>query len=905
MSTLLNQFVLESREILQNLSEKILLLEKNPHDKNLIHELFRGIHTLKGNSGLFNFELMNQVLHKTEDLMVAIRDNRIPYSKEIADLLLNVLDFISIQLDEIEQTGNIKEESLRNMAIELSQSVQTYIPNHQAGNSRKGKKQQESKKSDTSILLQENLKRFLIKIPEDIRMATFEKAFSKQPLQFVLYQPEEECFFKGEDPFFLARNVPGFIWGQIQPRKKLPPLSEFDCYRCFLDFLVLSEAKAEELLEHFKFILEQIQIFEVSPYCLIIPVGKPNGGPVYGDFVYEGLLLLERGEKEKLLSAIQTLSNLSSPELWISSALRWLRILLEQKEPPIEHQVIRRLLQSIETLEIPDFSDLVASSSTNSDHLETPSELRSKELVPTQDPVSSEILDILKTQHEILSFPDNDRWFLGRLKACYQTLKGCNAFLQEPEPTLESAFKKSLDTHSPAPLREWIEEILNTQKKHQESSAETSIDTQREIRPASPQERSAEYAQRNVSDIRFGRRAEDQPGSRILKVDQTKIDRLMNLVGELVVAKNSIPYLANKVEKSYGLPDLSRELKALYANMNRISDELQDIVMKVRMVPFSMIFQRFPRLVRDVSQKLGKEVNLIMEGENIEADKNMLDALTEPLIHLLRNSLDHGIELPEEREKIGKSKTGTILLRAMQDSDRVFVEVEDDGKGIDPVLLKQKAYEKGMIDENQLETLSEKDALNLIFLTGFSTKENATDLSGRGVGMDVVKNTLEKLGGTIEIQSVLGKGTLFRLSIPLSMAVTNVMIVETNEQSFGIPMSCISETVRIPEQEIHKVKDKKTTVVRNRILPLFSLNDFLGLPSKQKTNSEGEFSVLVLQINEEPLGLIVDDFKEVIDVILKPLEGSLAKLACYAGTALLGDGSVLMVLNIKELLKCL
>jgi len=323
--------------------------------------------------------------------------------------------------------------------------------------------------------------------------------------------------------------------------------------------------------------------------------------------------------------------------------------------------------------------------------------------------------------------------------------------------------------------------------------------------------------------------------------------------------------------------------------------------MQVRMMPVSFVFQRFPRLVRDLSRKLGKEVELVLEGEETEADKNIIEALSDPLIHIVRNSIDHGIELPQVRTAAGKPATGRLVIRAMHESDRVIIEVSDDGCGIDPVIIKRKAYEKGMIDEAQLERLSDQEAINLIFAAGFSTSETVNDLSGRGVGMDVVRSVIDKVGGTVELQSTVGKGTTLRLSLPLSMAVTNVMIIDFDQQIFGVPMDLVGETVRVPLADIRTIKRRKTTVLRGRLVPLVALNDLLGIPAEPKANEDGELAVLVVRLGGQQVGLLVDDFREVVDVILKPLPGELAKLSCYAGTALLGDGSVLLVLNPKEL----
>ncbi|WP_290874531.1 chemotaxis protein CheA, partial [Aquabacterium sp.] len=388
---------------------------------------------------------------------------------------------------------------------------------------------------------------------------------------------------------------------------------------------------------------------------------------------------------------------------------------------------------------------------------------------------------------------------------------------------------------------------------------------------------------------------------KVLKVGQEKIDRLMDLIGEMVVAKNALPYLAQRAETVFQQRELAREIKAQYAVINRIAEDMQHAIMQVRMMPVGTVFQRFGRLVRDISKKLGKDVQLVVEGEDTEADKNIIEALADPLIHILRNSLDHGIELPETRRAAGKTPQGTIRVAARQESDRVVIEINDDGAGIDPQRVRNKAVERGLIPADKAGTLSDADAVQLIFLPGFSTAETISDLSGRGVGMDVVRNAVERINGHVELSSQHGRGTRIRLSLPLSMAVTNVMIIEAGNRRFGVPMDMIVETVRVHHEDIHHFKQARTTVLRGRIVPLRALHDLLCLDDSATLNEDGEHAVLVVRLGGENVGLLVDHFHGATDIILKPLEGVLAGLTGFAGTALMGDGSVLMVLNPKEL----
>ena len=322
--------------------------------------------------------------------------------------------------------------------------------------------------------------------------------------------------------------------------------------------------------------------------------------------------------------------------------------------------------------------------------------------------------------------------------------------------------------------------------------------------------------------------------------------------------------------------------------------------MQVRMLPVAQMFQRFPRLVRDLARKLGKQVDLVLVGENTEADKNIIEGLGDPLIHLIRNSLDHGIELPDDRTDIGKPATGTIRLSASQEGDCVVIEVSDDGGGIDPERMKAKALEKRMIDPERAAALSDDEAVQLIFLPGFSTAAAITDVSGRGVGMDVVRTAVEREGGRLTLSSRRGQGTTCRLYLPLSMAVTRVMMVETAGRLFGVPMDVIAETVRVPLAGLRRIKAAETMVLRDAIIPVLRLRRLLDLPDDDRARDSE--AVMVVRLSNLVVGVVIDQFKEGIDIILKPLDGLIANLSHYAGTAILGDGRVLLVLNMRGVL---
>jgi two-component system chemotaxis sensor kinase CheA len=907
MNAMLEQFLSEARDFLQGIGEKLMQLEDAPEDSELMTSLFRLVHTLKGNSGLFEFPEMTRVLHAGEDLMDGVRHGRIKYSKELADRLLDASDFVGMLCDEIERKGSVGANHATD-SVRLAESLRQLISSiEDDATGAPAIAMQSATRESEEAALRDAAQQQLEQIAESARMESYRCAQSAGQLRWLTYTPAEECFFQGDDPFFQARNTPGFVWGGISAHEPWPKLADLDAYRCVLEFHLLSTAPYAELEEYYRYMPDQISMAALDPLMLALPQGGPNGGPVYEDFVADSLQLLDAGNLKGLARAAQTMLEISNPDLWISSALRWLLLVMECD--PGNRQALVTLITSLRFLKAPQWSTVPKEASLPL--INPASGAAASNAMGLSGPEEAALRMLVDAQRTILTLSLQEGWHLGRIKAVAATLAGLLLACGDAGalPGLEAAEATALDEAQSAPLLEWLNSSplgnLSLPSQASEAVQHTPAAPATPVIPATEVEVASERAAAVPADgdSKFARRAEDViSGPKSLKVDQAKIDLLMNLIGEMVVSKNALPYLAGRAESVYGVRDLSREIKAQYAVINRIAEEMQDAIMQVRMMPVSFVFQRFPRLVRDISRKLGKEVNLVLEGEETEADKNIIEALGDPLVHIVRNSLDHGFESPETRRAAGKSAAGTLTIRANQESDRVVIEICDDGKGIDPAIIKRKAYEKGLIDEAALERISDQDAVNLVFTSGFSTVEAVSDLSGRGVGMDVVRTAVEKINGSVLLESEKNKGTRLRLSLPLSMAITNVMIVESDGQIFGMPMDAVVETVRVPRSAIRTIKKSLTTVLRGRIVPLKSINTLLELDADQKVNNEDELAVLVVRVNDESVGLIVDNFRETVDVILKPMAGVLAGLSVYSGSALMGDGSVLMVLNIKGIL---
>jgi two-component system chemotaxis sensor kinase CheA len=911
MNTLLEQFLSESRDFLQGISEKLIQLEQSPDDASLMNELFRFVHTLKGNSGLFDFPEMTRVLHAGEDLMDSVRNGKVTYSQTLADRLLDAMDFVGMLCDEIEvdEAGNSSHVA---ESVKLAESLRSLIPvieDAKERNASSNKKTELLSPENVKIVIEHTPPAWLANIPEALLFEAYDHVQNGGDLNWVTYKPIKECFFQGDDPLHAARMTPDVIWGVIENTDEWPTLETFNAYDCVLTFHVLTKANKETIVDHYRYVPDQVSIEPLSALSLVIPSGNPNGGPVYEDFVTDALAYLHEADIRALKQASQSMLELSNPDLWLSSALRWLLKLLDSC--PERQEILKALIVSLRTLTPPDWQRLQPDTNT-APKINRPISVEGVAEPSEEDAVAMQT--IFSDQRQILLLDDEPAWKTGRLKAVAGTLINCCKARGNDASTVEiqAALEEALLLNDSAPILAWLDRFLLPTS---DLSVIPQVSMVSNLDPFPLTSNAAGYLLEEVvtpeiiADVaidevaKFGKRTDEAViSAKSIKVDQAKIDRLMNLIGEIVVSKNALPYLAQRAEDQFGVRELSREIKAQYSVINRIAEEMQDAIMQVRMMPVSYVFQRFPRLVRDISRKLGKEVNLVLEGEDTEADKNIIESLADPLIHILRNSLDHGLETPSVRKASGKSSTGTITIRASQEADQVIIQILDDGKGIDPAVIKRKAYEKGVIDEVVLEKITDIDAINLVFAAGFSTAEVVSDLSGRGVGMDVVRTAVERVNGTINLESQLGKGTSIQISLPLSMAVTKVMIVESDSQIFGVPMDHVVETVRVPMKAIHTIKNNQTTVLRDRIVPLKGLNALLEIPVDQRVNDDEELAVLVARVGSEVVGLLVDDFKETMDVIQKPLSGVLAGIPAYSGSALMGDGSVLMVLNTKGII---
>ena len=870
MNALLAQFIPEARDLLEQAGAGMLALEREANSPTVINDVFRAVHTLKGSSGLFDVVPLTRLVHAAEDLLGEVRTGELALNSEIVDRLLDSLDVVSGWIDALEAREELPVDSEATMT-ERAAVLRAWLAHRPAismGNGRVSSNEPPAWLSD---------------LPEADRMDAYGAA-SGRPLLAWSFDPEESCFFNGNDPIAMLQHSPGMLAMRTTSCEPLPAFNVLDPLACWLRFEVLSLASREALEEHMRYVADCIDIREIEPCELVIPRGASAATPVFRDFVRVARQQLELGDLNTLARSISTLLSMVAPESLQASALRWCKVHLASRG--IEGRAdLERLIGLVET----------GTAATPSEPIET---IHKKVDGPLPQPADQGAATHRELAHKIalqqvkiLETSADAKSITGRLESVAEVLKNVfRAVAADASAEVDAGVAAVALSNDIGQLRA----LVSTLDSHSLANNQSpSIELPRAVPVYVPPPPSLPAA----SSESLG---EAKGIPRVLRVDQSKIDVIMNLVAELIVAKNGLSYLATRAEQVHGSRAIAREIKDQFAVIDRITQGLQVGVMSVRMMPVSQVFQRFPRLVRDISRKLDKNIELVIEGEDTEADKNVLESLTDPLIHMVRNSLDHGIETREARIAAGKREKGVLRITARHENDFVVIEVADDGKGIDPRRVKAKALQLGLVSAEGAGQMSDQDAANLVFTAGFSTNEEVSDLSGRGVGMDVVRSAVLKAGGDVALRTTLGVGTAVTVRLPLTMAVTRIVTVDCRGRIFGIPMDLVVETAKIKSDRIHRFKSMETFVLRDAIIPIVRLARSLQLP--EDVQRRDEEAVMVVRIGGDRIGLVVDGFRERLEVIVKPLEGVLEGMPGFSGTALLGDGRVLLILDLQELL---
>ncbi|MCG8531693.1 MAG: Hpt domain-containing protein [Desulfovibrionales bacterium] len=782
----LRDFMEEALENCEDLNNGLLELEANPVDNDdLVNDLFRYFHNLKGNSGIIGFNELNSLTHEAETLLNRTRKGELPVTQGLIDTLLRCVDIIDTLVNKIDAgTGMVPAHDLSEIL-----SVLRYAVEHG-------------------------------EFPELAKTAPVAEApVQAEPVDAAADVPEYD---KDDMDIFLVTITQqrAAIELAVQELEKDAAQDEY------VNSLYRSLVTTQNSCSYMEYDKPRVQAERTAGLV-------DSGRSADMDF---SLML------DLLLQEIEILNDMIDAELAVFN----LHVNTSELHGVGDPSAVPEEELSID-LELPECGSPVDTVSFVANAL-APEPEPEEVQKPSAAPVPTEPAE--------------------------QEAPKAEPVASAPEPASSSS-----ETVAPAPAQE---------KKAQSAST--------------PSTASAPTSEKNAAKVPAKAKAAPQKpkSSSTIRVDHEKLDHLMNLIGELIINRNRYTMLARNLEDGtdVDIQDVAQSLTETTYAMARISDDLQDTIMKVRMVPVSSVFSRFPRLVRDLSRKSGKQVDLIMEGEETELDKSVVEVIGDPLVHLIRNAMDHGVESEEVRLAAGKPAKGTVHLRAYYRGNSVAIEIEDDGKGIDPEKMREVAVRKGIISVDEAKVLDDREAMELIFAPGFSSAETITDISGRGVGMDVVRTNIKNLKGSVAISSDLGKGTRFTLTLPLTLAIIDALMVNVAGEEFAIPLDAVSETTKIEASRLTDVNGRKAVTLRGEVLGLVYMSDLLDLPRSEETDV---LSVVVIHDNDRRLGIVVDKLHERQEIVIKPLGEYLGDLKGISGATIMGDGSVILILDPHEI----
>jgi two-component system, chemotaxis family, sensor kinase CheA len=710
VSALQEQFVTEARELISQATDDLIVLERDGASPERIDRVFRAFHTLKGSAGVVELPAMSIMLHAAEDLLASVRQGAIESGPDIIDAALACLDQVSRWVDDFEATGALPAQAGEDGRM-LAERLRSFLP------AAAGQQPPAPAAWRSTPGTVETLPEWVARMIASERDAMAARMPKRASAVFAIsYQPIAGCFYNGDDPLQLMRQVPDLLAFHIEPREGFAPLADIDPYACNLRLQAISVGGRDEIAKIFRLVPDQVQI---------------TGIPL------------------DALAAIAPAAN------------------------DADQSLIRAVIEAqCELLRVSDRTDDFAGCTGAATRVATNALRRANR---------SQLAD--RVEHA-----------------------GAMALAQRDAGPLLTALEQALVA---------LDDTPTTMAKDLSGQGASTAD------------------------------ATERPVERVLRVSEARIESLVNLAGELVVAKNALAHSAKRLEQDFGGHEVARSVRRDHDAIDRLVAELHGTILQLRMVPVTQVFRSLHRLVRDVSRQLGKGVGLVTSGETAEADKTIVDRLFEPLVHLVRNAVDHGIESPTQRRAAGKSETATISIAASRTADRFLIEVSDDGRGIDPVVVRRKASEKGLLPADELTALSDEQVVDLVFAPGFSTAAEVSDISGRGIGMDVVRTVVEQIGGRVSLASSMGTGTTVRLDLPMTIAMSRIMVVEAGGQLFGISMDAVSETVRITSDRVSRIKNNPGFVLRQRIVPIVSLAELMKLPERAKEAAAARLFVVM------------------------------------------------------------
>jgi len=935
-------FYVEAREILEKSNSLILQAEAEPENLDLLNSLFRGIHSIKGTAGSVELFQISEFAHHLESLLSQIRDKKISLSSEIVDLILNSLDYLEslVQMSESNLDYKLDEEKIK--------SIQAVYDS-----SSKKKLEVESSQKESKKFLEFLSSEIVLEIKQNLEKGKFVYFIE------ILYTDQEFQF--GYEPFVLLKNLQNNskYYKAITDLSKLPSWESFEMDTLYLrpKIFCITNLSLEEIfdlaLDRKLLYVEDIsdyvkdfkfEITNIEPEILrefLISVDDIYTFLEKALFEYEKTYSLD--SLNKLFRYIHTikgdadyigLRTIVSLTHNLENYLDKLRKGVEQpSKSSVEYifEVLDKVFTEIRELNLKlnrttttnwEFPKSKQNNSTNVP-LETqeayleqvkqiyeilPSLLDSLEENPTA------IKSIIRLVKTIQTISENSGILEGvsLAKATITKLEGATkkeevkALLLELEAFLHGLVK------GPQKLGEILleqkvisqvdlEEALNKQKPIGEILVESGKVTPEVIQKALQKQRIEHVAKEiTTKSIEFSKST--------IRIDEKKIDKFYSLASELIIAKNTYDFYLSKLQFIQGSEEIYKSLKENLYVISRLANEMQTGILSLRMIPIQTLFQKYPKVVRDIARREKKEIELIIEENRVEIDKKIADALSEPLIHIVRNACDHGIETPEIRKKQGKKTPGIILLKASYEGNHVVIQIKDDGKGLDKQKILDKASKLGYNTQN----LSDREIFNFIFLPGFSTAEQVTEISGRGVGMDVVYSTIKSLDGLVFVESTSGFGTEITLSIPMSIGISKVLVVSCENLKYAIPLENVIQTLKLSPTEIHISQNQMFFSFREEVFLVESLRQKLSHEEKtyfsqvefleNLQSKQLEVPIVLLKTSQNfKFGLIVDKHEKSTEIAIKPMPQKLKNVEIISGVSIMGDGSILQVLNVDKL----
>ncbi|SMF42100.1 chemotaxis protein CheA [Desulfovibrio gilichinskyi] len=972
-------FIIEAKEHLETIEPNLLELENNPDNLDILNEIFRPMHSLKGASGFLGLNIINGLAHRAENVLDELRKGEIAVNSEIMDVILAATDSLRQLIDNLDENGNEGnvDTSIVIERIEAIMAGETLAPPEiedipEPEIIPEPEPEPEPEESElVSDLEQDEIEPELPEVEMVQEPTTPESSDRKQSYQFVAIVNENEepyrlttvgeghlADFLEEAHEIIENLTRGLLELEQDPEGNDDLIN--DIFRYFHNLKgnsgIIGFRELNSLTHEAETLLNKVRKGEINAthYMIDLLLAVVDGiesliahvTPSTGEVQPLDIAQLidplqdavERGEVLPVDSSDDAYSDVeedsgeadeSEDELESSGSEDGLDpediTIFEQTV----HQQIDNITLALTTLEddssLKDYIDALFRSLVSIQNsagymgfasLKEYAE-RTAGLVDQARSTDMDfglMIDLLKQECGIIE---------EMIFAAVAELKGegessdseeaAKAELKpapkaEPKPA-PKAEPKPAPKAEPKPEAKKEPKVAATEKVKPESAPAPKAAAAKPA-PKSDSKPATKPAVKAADKIDSQAVAGGTPAVKsskpkamtTIRVDHQKLDHLMNLIGELIISRGRYTMLARGLEEGHlEVPIVAQQLTETTYALSRISDDLQDTIMKVRMVAVQTVFSRFPRLVRDLSRKSNKRVELITEGEETELDKSVVEEIGDPLVHLIRNSVDHGLEPEEERLANGKTPEGHVWLRAYHKGNSVAIEVEDDGRGIDPEKMRNVAVKKGVITAEEARSLDDREAIELIFAPGFSSAEKVTDISGRGVGMDVVRNNIKDLKGSVQISSEVGKGSKFTLILPLTLAIIDALMVQINGANYAIPLDAVSETTKIEAERLTEVNNRKVVTLRGEVLGIAELAELLEQPVSDPNREV--LPVVIIHDNVRRLGLVVDRLLERQEIVIKPLGNFLSRfdLKGVSGATIMGDGSVVLILDPHEI----